>query len=44
MLFEALIIATAIIAGLALLWVFGLWWVLRRGRIQHQEYMNLTEE
>ena len=40
MLFEGLIIVTGIIAGLAILWVFGLWWVLRQGRIQHQDLLE----
>ncbi len=43
MLFEVLIIVTCVVAGLAILFVFGLWWILRQGRIQHQEYPALLE-
>lgn len=37
MLFEGLVIGTCVIAGVAFLWVMGLWWILRQGRIQHRE-------
>ena len=40
MLLEALVIGTAVIAGLAFLWIMGLWCVLRS---YHSQYSRVNE-
>lgn len=40
MFLEALLIGTGVIAGVAFLWVMGLWWVLRR---YHSQYSRVNE-
>lgn len=40
MVFEALIIGTGVIAGIAFLWIMGLWCVLRR---YHAQYSVVPE-
>jgi hypothetical protein len=43
MLFESLVIAAAIFAAVAAVWVLGLWWVLRRDAagVQPHEYVTI---